>query len=352
MIYLGLFLALASLPGWTSAAIPAGWAALSISLPIVAWHRHPITWGHVAMGVFLVYVFASISWSVEPLDGIYRLWQFCLIGGCFWLGTVREPKPILVGLAYGFMISSIIAIGQWYGVEFVVRYNWNNYPGLYFSGVFAGAIGSLLFIALLCEGLWFHAIGCVPGIVLASLYSRASIPVILVGLAALWLRKAWLIPVCCVIILTLTLASTHNSDIERKAIWSASYGLLTWFGWGAGSFVDLFVTTPFGVTRAEHAHNDYLQLIFEFGLGSVLWLGIWIALCFQTYTKYWPLFASFTILSLFFFPLYTPIPVAIFALCAGTAVRDWSSLRDLLHSLRHLRLLRKATPVVSVPLPT
>lgn len=350
MILLGLFLALASIPGYTSAAIPAGWAALSITLPIVAWRSGSLTWAHVAMGVFLVYVFASISWSVQPLDGIYRLWQLSLIGGCFWLGTVQEPRPIIVGLTYGFIISSVLAFGQWLGFESVLRYTALSYPGLHFSGVFAGAIGAMLIVALASERLWFLAIGCLPGIWIAG--SRGAFLAALIGLVSIWVRRPLSILAACAVILTYVAISTSSSDVERRLIWQGSISLLTFFGQGAGSYVDLWITMPSYLVRAEHAHNDLLQLLFEFGLGAIPFLAIWLALCLNSSYRHWPVIVCFTVLSIFFFPLFTPLCAVVFALYAGASVRDWSSARDLLHHLRHLCLLRRSHPMVPVSLPT
>ncbi len=352
MILLGLFLALASIPGYTSVAIPAGWAALSVALPIAAWKPGVLSWAHAAMGLFLLYVFASLAWSVEPLDGVYRLWQFSLIAGAFWLGTVREPRQILIGLAVGYMISSVLAFGQWFGIDFVIRYNELHFPGLHFSSVFAGAIGALLVVALASERLWFLAAACLPGIAIAG--SRGAMLAVGVGLVGIFFRRWWLIPLLCASVLAYGLLNHVGSDIERRTIWHASTVYLTLFGQGAGSYVDLFYISPvyFGISRAEHAHNDLLQLLFEFGIGAIPFLAIWLRLCFDTQAKHWPVIAAFTVLSIVFFPLYTPLTATVFALCAGATVRDWSSVSDLLNHIGRVRLLRQSDKAVSLPLPT
>lgn len=349
MIWLGLFLALASIPGYTSASIPAGWAALSLTLPIVAWRPGPPSWAHVAMGLFLIYVFASIGWSEEPLDGVFRLWQFCLIAGCFWLGTVQEPRPILIGLAFGYMISTLFAFGQWFGIDYVLRIDPAAYPGLHFSGVFSGAIAALLIVALINERLWFLAAACLPGLALAG--SRGAILVALLGLVSIWVRSRWLLLASCAIVFACVFISPLSSDTERRLIWFASISFPSFFGHGAGSFVDLYINSTRFI-QAENAHNDLLQLLFEFGIGAIPFLGVWLCLCLQPSAKHWPIIFSFTTLSVFFFPLYTPIPAAIFALCAGASVRDWSSTRDLLCRLRCFCLSRRSTPMVPVSLPT
>lgn len=349
MIWLGLFLALASIPGYTSAAIPAGWAALSLTLPIVAWRPGPPSWAHVAMGLFLFYVFASIAWSLEPLDGVYRLWQLSLIGGAFWLGTVQEPRPILIGLALGYMISTTLALGQYLGIDYVLRFDPYTYPGLHFLGVFSGAIGAILLVALATERLWLLVVCCLPGIYLSD--SRGAILAALVGLTAIVIRRVWIIPIVCVVVVVYVCLHSLQSDIERRLIWYASFILLKPFGWGAGAYTDLFVETT-RLVQAEHAHNDILQLLFEFGLGAIPFLAIWLGLCLQPQAKHWPVIAAFTVLSLFFFPLFTPLCAVVFALCAGASVRDWRSVSAILHDLRHLRFLWKSRKVVPVSLPT
>jgi hypothetical protein len=302
------------------------------------------------MGLFLLYVFASIAWSTEPLDGIYRLWEFTLIAGCFWLGSVREPKPILIGLAYGYLISSVLALGQLLGVDSVLRYNLSSFAGLHFSNPFAGAIGAMLIVALASERLWLLSAACIPGLCICG--SRGGIAAALVGIASIWVRRSWFIPLACAGAVAFVFLSGHNSDIERLAIWKGSASLLTPFGHGAGSYIDLFITSPFGITRAEHAHNDLLQILFETGIGATPLLAVWITLSLLPANKFWPVIACFTVLGVYFFPLYTPLSAAIFALCAGASVRDWSSAGDLLGRLRHLSLSRQANSPVSPLLST
>jgi hypothetical protein len=348
VIWLGLFLALASVPGYTSAAIPAGWAALSLTLPIAAWRPGVPTWAHAAMGLFLFYVFASISWSLEPLDGLYRLWQFSLIGGAFWLGTVREPRPIIIGLTLGYILSTCLAFGQYLGYDFVLRHDPNTYPGLHFLGAFSGAIGALLLVALASERLWLLAATCLPGIYLSD--SRGAIFAALIGIAAVWIRRPILIALAAAIAISYVLLHTLQSDVERRLIWQASAVLLRPFGWGSGSYVDLFVQST-RMVQAEHAHNDFLQLLFEFGIGAFPFLAIWMGLILQSRARHWPVIASFTCLSIFFFPLYTPLCAVVFALCAGASVRDWRSTSDLLSSLRRIRLPWRSGKVVPASLP-
>lgn len=350
MLWLGLFISVASVPGVTSVTIPTGWAALSATLPIAAWRPGRIAWPHAAMILFLAYAGVSICWSTSPLSGVYRLWQALIVAGAFWLGSTVPPRTILVGLGLGGVLSSALAIGQATGWDFVYRFSADQSSGLHYNGVFSGMIAALTIVALFCTDrrLWPLALAQLPALVLSG--SRGALVAAGCGLLFTWLRHPSILAGFLAAILFYAGLGLTPSDIERGQIFSATVGLLAPFGNGAGSFADLYITTGGRLVHLEHAHNDALQLAFEFGIGSVPLLAIWAALAADTRSQYWPTHCTFLLLSAITFPLYTPLAALVWALCAGHTVRDWASPSDLLGRLRRESTLQQTPALVPIPL--
>lgn len=330
--FAGLFLALASIPGYTSVSIPAGWAAMSMILPASLWREAKLSSLHLLLITFLTYATLSILWSPSAWDGGYRLWQLALIALAFHYGySLSDIRSFVLGLAIGCGFSSMLSVAQWYGVQPVLFFSTSAQAGLFYNALFQGMALALVAIACLCLRLWPAIPFLLPGIYLSQ--SRGAWIALALG-AASWLfpspRLLAIVILCAVLAFTL---STAPSDVERMYIWQAALSRLAWFGNGSGSFISLWLLTPIdGLRHPDSVHNDALQLIFEFGLGAAPFFAVVAKALYRSSHPLWPVLAAFTFLSFFSFPLFTPICACLFALCAGRSLASggwaWVSLSD------------------------
>ena len=350
MFLLGLFIAVASIPGWTSVSIPAGWAAMSLMLPFVLWREVKWTPLHILLAIFLAYVAISVLWSTDYWDGAWRLWQFSLLALAFHLGsTLSSLRSIFAGLAIGGAISSALAIVQYFGIYPVQQYTLDTPAGLHYNPVFQGMILALIIIALTTECMWWYIPALLPGLWLAQ--SRGAFAALGLGLIAQWVRHPmlWLLAALGVIFYT-TLALSP-AEYERLIYWKASLANLSWLGNGAGSITDLWIILPNISPHPLESHNDFIQLVFEFSFAAIFPFATFALILWNSQARSWPIVVAFLFLSCFTFPLFTPIPAFLFALCAGHISRDpnlsWASIANrrraffLQHSL--------AQPIQSQP---
>jgi len=109
----------------------------------------------------------------------------------------------------------------------------------------------------------------------------------------------------------------------RLQIWKVTWLNLSLLGHGAGSFEGLiFMSSPTNLLHPEYAHNDFLQLAFEFGLGAAIPVGILLLALRQVSSPEWPILATALFMATFSFPLYMPVTAFIAALCTGRLVSD------------------------------
>lgn len=329
MLALGLALSLAYIPGITGNALPTGWAVLSLTLPLTLWIPAQTTVFHWAGAAFLVYAALSALWTPEPWDAVWRLWQFAILALAFRLGSTNINLLCLwQGLALGLTVSSAVAIAQAIGYEPLPHAT--PTPGLFFNGIAAGAASVAVLVALATERQWLWLIPMLPGLLLSQ--SRGAIASAAFGIVLTFHRRAWLIllPLTAAFAITLYPGA---SDIQRFTIWAAAIQHLDLWGQGAGSFLSMLITGPYGLQHPEYAHNDYIQLVFEFGLGS-----LFLAPLAVPYAQYWhqsfPVVATILLLALVAMPLHIPVAAFTLAVVSGRLYRDW-------HRLWCLRYLRR-----------
>ncbi len=337
MIALGLFLSVASVPGWTMVSIPAGWAAASLTLPWFQWrnfgHLH---WLYVA---FLAYAAVSLLWTPVPWEGGFRLWQVALWGLAFCLGASLESiRPLVKGLAIGCAISSAIAVMQWLGFQPVLFYSTSESSGLFYNSIWLGACLALMMIACWSFGLPWLALAQAPGIYLSG--SRGAWAALALGALLILWRSNRVLLIACLAILVYVFHSTNPGDLERQAIYLGSAMNLSWLGNGSGSFSALYLILDGSLRHPDLVHNDALQLLFEFGLGAGPLLAIFAIGLANRLTDEWPILATFTFLSMFTFPLFYPVTAMVAMVCAGRLSRGWAFDGHRLSNLRRGWVLR------------
>jgi O-antigen ligase len=142
--------------------------------------------------------------------------------------------------------------------------------------------------------------------------------------------------------------SRRFADVDGDLRWrflswtwplAKQYGLL---GSGAGSFQSLFMTTEHlewvKPTIVNHTHNEYLELLIEFGIPGLLVLALLVASLIQPFRRWWSLSSrnprhaemlfGFTTILLFAlhsaidYPLRRPAAWAFFALALVAVLRS------------------------------
>lgn len=337
MFLLGLIAAICFVPGRTGAYIPTQWVLGSCLLPLALWRRGPWTHLHWVGVGFLAYATLSMMWARDYYDGIWGLWLMTMIALGFWLGTTLSTLDgLLKGLAVGLIVSSIVAVAEVLGY-----YPYLGLPsGLLFNSAVAGMTVAIVIVGLVSRGLW----GFIPGILplLALSQSRGAILLLAMGLVFIYLRRPLIL---LLITLALTWIITYfpaNSDLIRVGIWNVTVHHLTVFGWGAGSFLGLFI----GAEHPGYAHNDYLQLWFEYGIGSLAFGYVLVFCLAQIDNRFWPILACFALAGSFFCPLYTPLLALLGACAAGQCARDWALAWDRRERCRqyYMALARSGSP--------
>lgn len=339
MFLLGLLLPICFVPGYTGASIPSQWALLSVALPIALWHSHPSPW----LLTFLGYALVSSMWAASFYTTTLGLWYVGIWTLSFALGSsLPSLCDLWKGLAIGLSISSLVALSQALGYESVEVIE-EQYAGLLFNSTVQGTCIALVLIALASHRLWWYMPVLVLGLILAG--SRGSFLILALAVAVRYTH--WLFALACLIFGSLAYTfAVDPADTQRLIIWGQALRGLSFFGWGPDSFNDIYymgidhATGRPTVFHAEFVHNDYLQLIFEYGIGASFVFGVYAIAAVQTRSADWPVLFAFLCLSTFYFPLYTPITAFIGAVVTGHLLRDRGVVRYFLRRCRLVFLSR------------
>jgi hypothetical protein len=325
-LWLSLLISVAFVPGLTGASIPTGWAAMSLTLPLATWRRVTMTPIHWLGLVFLAYAFASVLWAPRRDDAINDLWHLTLFALAFILGSqLVDLRKFWIGMAIGVGISSAIALIQWWWGstwQILPTANWGKPPGLFFNDAVAGAVSAIVFVGCAYEYLIGWSLLCLPLLGLSQsrgawLAVAATYFFTIFRSLISWRERViylafWAIPVG----IAITYYHT-GSDPIRLSIWQAMFQNLSWHGAGAGSSQTLFIFTSNQIFHIEHAHNDFLQLAYEFGIGCIPLALALIPLLEHTEESAWPPFVCACIISLYFWTLESPVTAFLFGVVAG-----------------------------------
>lgn len=226
-----------------------------------------------------------------------------------------------VYIASGFIgaASSALSIGQALGWHPTHQWLPDQAPGLFYNPAHAGYTLALIFMALLANRLYWLIPMLLPGLYLS--HARGAWAAIAFGLLATWLRKPlWLLAIVLAFAFILTLHPS-SSDLQRLQIWRAAWINLTFWGNGLGSFWDLYMGDP--VVHPEYAHNDYLQTVFEFGIGAIVPFAIVAWAASRTLASAWPTLVTFLFIACFSMPMHMPVAALIGTLALLETL--WSS---------------------------
>lgn len=378
---LAFLLMVAYWPGMAGAATALRWGLLWSVIPFLS--RWPRIWGFyiVPVSAGVIYPCFTLLWAPSMPDGILEI---CLLVTFLASMLLRcDLRKIFLVSAYGIGLNSVIAVIQWMGYQPVITLT-QGPSGLFLNANILAETASLVFVGVVSsafrrKGLAesdtvSDVIGCsaksrpppwtrIPSWLTANKWTMLAVLLILpslllphhrgsmiaLGIAGMiWLIQKWrygsLIAAAILVQSAfLFLGFKLYSDVspwiflsvpslsERFEIWHATFTGLTWFGHGAGSFRSLFpvYAAPFIDTlqvRPLHAHNDLLELIFEYGIFASIPAAI-AGLCLASRSPMRYVVIVFLVEGCLEFPLYMPATGFLAALCAGHCLRDWNSNR-------------------------
>jgi len=128
---------------------------------------------------------------------------------------------------------------------------------------------------------------------------------------------------------------------DRYFVWYDLWHGQTLFGRGLGAFISDFPALQVHgrgtlQLRYENAHNDFVQVIYELGIGGAVLIALLLVRMYRVpRTPAWYALVVFLLEAQIGFPLYQPVTGALAALCAGSlfghrvAVRRLFDLRRL-----------------------
>jgi len=262
-----------------------------------------------------------------PGSGVFGLWQLVIMALSVWFGTTLEStRELYAGLALGCAASSAIAMLQHFGVSVVPRVS--EFPaGLFVNSVQLGVVLAVLIVALVSQRMWLWALPLLPGLALSG--SRGAWFALAVGLLGCAVRRTWVFAFAlCAVVLFFNFVSLGPSDVQRLFIWSQAWSALTWLGWGPGVFYEVAARYDNHVIFLEYAHNDALQLAFEYGVMAVIPIGMLAFALWRTEASEWPVLLAFVTAGMYSMPLWMPVSSFIGLVCLGRVFRWYAVASD------------------------
>ena len=329
LFLLGLGVTIAYIPGITGAAIPSGWLWLFITLPILLlFYKAKLQLEHIFGFIFLIIALVSLSWSIRFNIGVFYYFQLLTYAIAFYIGSsLLDLRPIFRGLALGVGINSITGIFQFLGWHDIYT-NHREVAGLFVNKNIFCETSVIIFIALLVLNLWKWIPTTLPAIVLAP--SRAGLLALVVcGYIYLFSKSKILAYVLICFAIGIFLAPNNQFSMssvdQRFDLWLDTIRGLTFFGNGVGSYETLFPKNAILINtiseRPKYVHNDLLQLLFEYGIFSLILIPFfWNILklkCKENFILY-----AILILSMVTYPFHTPIISFIWFIVAGCVVNN------------------------------
>jgi hypothetical protein len=314
-------------PSWLNFAMGPRWVLLSAALPLVVAAAQPS--GAACRGPLwtLVWALVGLAWAPHGFAAAFGAWQLVLLCAAWAVGSALVGlRPVAWGLCIGVGVNSGVAMLELAGVALVP--SMAPPSGLLANrGVLGGiaAVGLVLAVALLRS--WPAALMCAPALVLSS--SRAAWMGLAVAGSVWVLRRAgaWRRVVLAWALLLGGYALLKGPSLwqsealtHRLGVWWDLLGALTWHGAGIGQFESQFplinTTVNTALGRMEFAHNDWLQLCYELGIGTVPLLWAFGRAASRSHPAALALIAL-CVIACFDFPLHLPHGILVAGLLAG-----------------------------------
>lgn len=332
-------------PGWKDFSSAPRWMLLSAALPVLAaWaglRPSKLAW------VLLAFAGASVVWSVVAWEALNGLWTLILLLISLGLGTKLNSEGfslLFVAAALGLIVNSLsvtaqtafafwlpdtpevrdvaalLQSGPWAAWVFPA---WlHGHPGgLFFNKNMLGEAAALVLCWAAYERRWVLFAGVLPCLVLTA--SKGAVAGLLAGAFAAVLPRAW--PLAAGAALGAAWWLNPSSADVRWELWEATivgHGAKPW-GHGIGQFYALlpaFLSDTL-VSRPDHAHNVFLEALFELGvLGFAAYVYIAALALVRSSGVHHSLAACLLVLSLVGFPQYTPFALLLGGIVLGGAL--------------------------------
>lgn len=365
MFWLGLILPVSYIPLLTGKFSLTGWLILSIVLPWFFTQPLRLNVVHYLGLAFLGYATLSALWAPILQQAIYDLWITYMLAGLFLLGLTRDCRDLILGLACGVSVSTFFAIPQFFGWGGIYQTGWgpdaawgSHMAGLFVNKDMFGEAAALVSIALLCERIYWPIPLTVPPILFTECRTAMLATCAVISLWC-WNRWRWhsALLAAPLAFAFLAFAFRHGWDGSadlRISMWRDTISGFTFFGRGAGSFFMLFpefaAHSDTMAMRPESVHNDYLELIFEYGIGTAPLAAI-LAVGASWRGPHRFTLVAFLVIAFFSFPIRMPVEgllgmVALGSLCRDRSLAwpDWLGLR----SIRDLQPLLSRRAAISM----
>lgn len=322
MFWLGLAMLVVYIPGWTGATIPTSWALLSLVLPLALWRPVEVTGFHWAILSWAALAWVYVPFSLSVPDAVWGAWQVSLFAMAFWVGSsLDSPSALWRGVGWGLNLTFPVALAQAFGYHPTLEFL-HVYPSaVYYNSMLYGEICAIAILGLILYRHWTLIPLPLAGLVLS--HSHGGWLALIAGIIA-WRHRS--IGLLALMALAAAVAFTYHlrsDDAERLQVWYAAVTNLSPLGHGPGSFLSLWWQHADTAIYPEYAHNDYLQLAFEYGALSVVPLLAIGAPGLAIRTRDWPIYAAFLLMATFSFPLYSYILAPLGAISAGCVARSW-----------------------------
>jgi len=342
MPLLAFVVAVACISPFADGGTGTRWSILSITVPLVLMMTRPRAWtiGDLLGLLFLCWASCSLLWTPGVGQGLFTLWSLVLFFTIGWLPTCAM-SDIYKGLGLGLSLNGLIVALQVAGYHPVTE----AIPpaGLFYNKNAGAEMTALALIGVLSLS-WRWWLACSPMLITLLAWPGNTLsrtPLIALGVTGFfwtWRRSklyasvvALSVGLCFVSFVLLQ--SRAPSANMRMELWGDMIRHLGWLGHGVGS-TDWFY--PF----MEFAHNDFLQIAFEFGaVGAVLWVGFIVCCLAGPVRVESYIVIAFLCMGVFAFPLFMPGSVFVAGLAAGHLLRHRRPVFDIM-VLRELDDLR------------
>lgn len=338
MKWLALALAVAFVPNIHAGAVAPRWGILALTVPallFLAAFRGRLRFRpeHTVGGLFFLVALLGVDWT-RP-DQLNATIQLSLVGGVFVLAQFEAN--IWNWLGWGLALSGVIVVAQWSGERYWVE---ASPPAALFANknILAEA-AALALIPAVIGRKWVLVGFLLPAVVFTE--CREAWAALSVA-GALWLwhnYKRGLLVLLPLAALGLALTLDLHPNHARLGILESTWAVLDFNGHGLGLYYVLFPVfdthgDPF-LLRSDHAHNEYLELLFEIGpvgLAFFLALVAWAFRFGRGIELY--ILAALLVEAMFGFPFHMPVTAFCTAWTLGRLCSHGPSVRQLLVASR------------------
>lgn len=290
---------------------------------------------------FLAYAGGSIAFSSVSYDKAWAGVQLGTLALAFLIGTRSRLEWVWLSVVLVTGINVIQAGMDW---AFGWTSGFEGYPGFLGNpNIFGCFLVIALAAALSFRWWWF-----LPFVALGFLEIRSRGSILALGITmAIWFWPERKVCSFCSLVFSFVAIMEISSGgggaemigeaareagewggreigvMARMGVWQDTLNHLTLLGSGFGSFFEAYWTWPvhtnLTLVRPTHAYNDFLELVFELGLGAIfLWLFLALLLDRGISLIIWAFFA----LTLTYFPLSLPVLGHLFAFTLGSIYKE------------------------------